>query len=155
MALTKVSENELQLPISVSAGGTGLSTLTANSVLLGNGTDDVQLVAPGTSGNILQSNGTTWQSVAPVFGIGVNQTWTDVGASRVANTTYTNTTGKPIQIFVTIAVSTQNFYLYINGSVAGRIGNNAYIDYAQFAPIIPNGSTYMITGGIVYWWELR
>jgi len=45
-------------------GGTGLATLPANNVLLGNGTSAVQAVAPGTSGNILTSNGTTWASAA-------------------------------------------------------------------------------------------
>ena len=49
-------------PLAVSLGGTGLTTITANSVLLGNGTGAPQLVAPGTSGNILTSNGTTWTS---------------------------------------------------------------------------------------------
>jgi hypothetical protein len=43
----------------------GLGSLTANSVLLGNGTSSPQTVAPGTSGNVLTSNGTTWQSSAP------------------------------------------------------------------------------------------
>jgi hypothetical protein len=51
----------------VGRGGTGTSTLTANSVLLGNGTSAVQLVAPGTSGNVLTSDGTTWAS-APAAG---------------------------------------------------------------------------------------
>ena len=46
----------------VSSGGTGATTLTANNVLLGNGTSAVQVVAPGTSGNLLTSNGTTWVS---------------------------------------------------------------------------------------------
>jgi hypothetical protein len=46
-------------------GGTGLATLTANNVLLGNGTSAVQFVAPGTNGNVLVSNGTTWTSAAP------------------------------------------------------------------------------------------
>jgi hypothetical protein len=46
-------------------GGTGLSTLTANNVLLGNGTSAVQFVAPGTNGNVLTSNGTTWTSATP------------------------------------------------------------------------------------------
>src|SRR5579864_7419122 len=32
-------------------GGTGLATLTANSLLAGNGTSAVNLIAPGTSGN--------------------------------------------------------------------------------------------------------
>jgi hypothetical protein len=49
----------------VTAGGTGAATLTANNVILGNGTSAVQFVAPGTNGNLLTSNGTTWTSVAP------------------------------------------------------------------------------------------
>jgi hypothetical protein len=48
-----------------SIGGTGRATLTANSVLLGDGTSPVQLIAPSTSGNLLTSNGTTWQSSVP------------------------------------------------------------------------------------------
>jgi hypothetical protein len=49
----------------VANGGTGAATLTANNVLLGNGTSALQAVAPGTTGNILTSNGTTWTSAAP------------------------------------------------------------------------------------------
>jgi hypothetical protein len=45
-------------------GGTGLATLTANNVILGNGTSAPSFVAPGTTGNVLTSNGTTWQSTA-------------------------------------------------------------------------------------------
>lgn len=51
--------------VGVSKGGTGLTTLTANNVILGNGTSTPNFVAPGTSGNLLTSNGTTWQSTAP------------------------------------------------------------------------------------------
>jgi hypothetical protein len=51
--------------IAVNRGGTGLTTLTANNVILGNGTSTPQFVAPGSSGNVLTSNGTTWQSTAP------------------------------------------------------------------------------------------
>ena len=49
----------------VANGGTGAATLTANNVLLGNGTSALQVVAPGTVGNVLVSNGTTWVSSAP------------------------------------------------------------------------------------------
>jgi hypothetical protein len=52
--------------LSIANGGTGASTFAANNVLLGNGTSSFQTVAPGTSGNILTSNGTTWQSTTPV-----------------------------------------------------------------------------------------
>ena len=52
----------------VANGGTGLTTLTANSVIVGNGTSTVNFVAPGTTGNVLTSNGTTWASAAPAAG---------------------------------------------------------------------------------------
>jgi len=52
--------------LAVTAGGTGLTTLTANNVILGNGTSTPQFVAPGTVGNVLVSDGTTWTS-----GVGV------------------------------------------------------------------------------------
>lgn len=62
-----------------SKGGTGVSSLTANNVILGNGTSTVQFVAPGTTGNVLTSNGTTWASTAPTSA-GVNiQTFTSSG----------------------------------------------------------------------------
>jgi hypothetical protein len=48
----------------VGNGGTGATTLTANNVILGNGGSAVQFVAPSTSGNVLTSNGSTWQSSA-------------------------------------------------------------------------------------------
>jgi hypothetical protein len=50
--------------VGVANGGTGATSLTANNVILGNGTSAVQTVAPGTNGNVLTSNGTTWQSTA-------------------------------------------------------------------------------------------
>jgi hypothetical protein len=52
----------------VASGGTGATTLTANNVVIGNGTSAVQFVAPGTSGNLLTSNGTTWTSAVPAPG---------------------------------------------------------------------------------------
>jgi hypothetical protein len=51
--------------LGVANGGTGASSIAANNVILGNGTSAVQVVAPGTSGNILTSNGTTWNSSSP------------------------------------------------------------------------------------------
>jgi hypothetical protein len=51
--------------LTVADGGTGRSTLTANAVLVGNGTSGINSVSPGTSGNILTSNGTSWTSETP------------------------------------------------------------------------------------------
>lgn len=53
----------------VGNGGTGTTSLAANNVILGNGTSAVQVVAPGSSGNLLTSNGTTWSSSAPAASV--------------------------------------------------------------------------------------
>jgi len=58
--------------LGVDQGGTGLTTLTANNVILGNGTSTPTFVAPSTNGNVLVSNGTTWTSAAPAAS-GVSQ----------------------------------------------------------------------------------
>ena len=58
--------------LGVDQGGTGLTTLTANNVILGNGASTPTFVAPGSNGNVLVSNGTTWTSAAPAAS-GVSQ----------------------------------------------------------------------------------
>jgi hypothetical protein len=71
----------------VANGGTGSTALTANNVILGNGTSAVQVVAPSTSGNVLTSNGTTWVSSSAPGGVLTNtQTFTSSG-------TYTKPSG--------------------------------------------------------------
>jgi hypothetical protein len=54
--------------LTVANGGTGLATLTANNVILGNGTSAPAFVAPGSNGNVLTSNGSTWTSAAGATG---------------------------------------------------------------------------------------
>ena len=71
----------------VANGGTGASSLTANNVLLGNGTSSVQAVAPSTNGNVLTSNGSTWVSQAPAGG-GVTSLNGQTGA--ITNTGFNN-----------------------------------------------------------------
>lgn len=88
-----------------------------------------------------------------------SQTWQNVGSSRLAGTTYTNTTGKPIVACITQADGTgisNNFF--INGNSIARQaiyatgGNSA-------SYVIPNGNTYRwdLGGGLDFssWWELR
>jgi hypothetical protein len=68
--------------IKVAQGGTGLTTLTANNVILGNGTSTPNFVAPGASGNVLVSNGTTWTSAIPSseFASGTRMTFNQTSA---------------------------------------------------------------------------
>jgi len=63
-AVNLASTSAVTGTLAVANGGTGATTLTANNVILGNGTSAVQFVAPDTTGNVLTSNGTTWTSAA-------------------------------------------------------------------------------------------
>ena len=76
--------------VAVANGGTGSTTLTANNVLLGNGTSALQVVAPGTSGNVLTSNGTTWVSSAASGGGATITPTTTTGTYYVIGTTSTS-----------------------------------------------------------------
>ena len=64
-ATTATSATNVTGTVAVANGGTGATTLTVNNVLLGNGTSALQTIAPGASGNVLTSDGTTWISSAP------------------------------------------------------------------------------------------
>ena len=68
--IVSVANTKITGTLLVANGGTGASTLTANSVVIGNGTGAVQFVAPGTTGNVLISNGTTWSSSVSSGGFG-------------------------------------------------------------------------------------
>lgn len=84
--------------------------------------------------------------------IGVNQTWQNLTASRAAETIYTNTTGKPIQ--VAINYNGNNAYFDIGGVEIYMPDWDAF-GFVFF--IIPNGTTYRIRNqvGINSWSELR
>lgn len=84
--------------LNVTRGGTGAATLTANNVILGNGTSAVQFVAPGTSGNVLTSNGTIWQSTAPAA---VSYTNPTVQKFTTGSGTYTRPTA-PTPIYIRV-----------------------------------------------------
>lgn len=85
--------------------------------------------------------------------LGIDQTWQDVTASRAFSTTYTNTTGKPIQLFVNGNFDT--FKVTLNGVEYAMQDGTAY---AFISLIIPNGVSYNISGAsssIIRWLELR
>lgn len=77
---------------SVAAGGTGLTAVTAHNLPVGNGTSPLNLIGPGTAGQVLTSNGSssdpTFQSAAAGSSfVSIHiQTFTSTG-------TYTPTSG--------------------------------------------------------------
>ncbi len=76
----------LTTALSIGQGGTGATSLSAGNVLLGNGTSSIQAVAPGTSGNVLTSNGSTWTSAAISGGV----TSLNGQTGNITNTTFGN-----------------------------------------------------------------
>jgi hypothetical protein len=106
-AITGGSVSSLTTPLGVASGGTGASSLTANAVVVGNGTGAVSTVSPGTSGNVLTSNGTTWVSSA-AGSVGVTSVASGLGL-----------TGGPITSTGTLSIV----------STAGAVG--AYASYQQ------------------------
>ena len=90
--------------LAVGSGGTSLTTLTANNVILGNGASAPTFVAPGTSGNVLQSNGSTWTSVAVASGGGLTLLATTTLTAGLANRTYTSlASAKQFIFFIPLA----------------------------------------------------
>lgn len=94
-----------------------------------------------------------------VFGLG--QAWQDVTSSRVASTTYTNTTRKPIQVNATSSFGGDGeatVAISVNGLVVGQNLSRAAgsTKRAFVSAIIPSGQTYSISwSGAVSIVELR
>lgn len=93
-------------------------------------------------------------------GIGVGQAWVNMTGMRFKGTTYTNTTGKPIQILVQYyddgTIGTITFRIgNLSREVDDLYGGNIYPYW--FSAIIPNGEGYSISGAATLpaWWELR
>ena len=92
--------------------------------------------------------------------LGFGQIWTNVTGSRVLGTSYTNTTGRPISIFVFCVSSVNaNLNITVNGLVLFGPGATAGFSL-QNTVIVPVGGVYSanVSAGVassVAWVELR
>ena len=119
----------------------------------------VSVDATGTPSSSTFFRGDNTWAAPPDSGLGVGQTWTNVTASRVSGTTYTNTTGKPICVSVTGTLAAANG---LTLTISGIIVNEGYVSAANTRPIavgiVPNGETYSVAASpstIKAWSELR
>lgn len=96
--------------------------------------------------------------------IGIGQTWQYLTASRAIDTTYTNSTSKPIEVMVTCELPPGGLEnTLIGGTVMSTMYNNTALAIVIRMPvsfIVPPGQTYRISniaGGvnITAWSELR
>ena len=151
VAVNYLASLTLGAALPVASGGTSLTTLTANNVLLGNGTSAPQFVAPTTSGNILTANGTTWVSSTPA----TNGTVTSVAVS--GGSTGLTTSGGPITstgtitLAGTLAVANGGTGATATTAYAVYTGNSAGTGFAAIA----NGTTGQVftatTSGAPSW----
>ena len=128
--LSTPSITGMTTPLNVAQGGTGANTLAANNVLLGNGTSSPLTVAPGTSGNILTSNGSTWQSIAPA----TSGTVTSVAASVPS---FLSVTGSPVTTSGTLAIGYSGTALpVLNGGTGVTTSTGAGSVVLSTSPIL-------------------
>jgi hypothetical protein len=86
-------------PLAVTSGGTGTTALAANGALISNASGTaVTTVAPGSSGNVLTSNGTNWVSAASTVPTRVTGTWTVPPGN--SNQSITLPFGRTIQLVI-------------------------------------------------------
>lgn len=151
--------------------GTGLITTPADGTvttakLADSSVSLAKLTATGTKDSTTFLRGdNTFATVSTGGFLGDGQTWQNVKASRAINTYYTNSTGKPIQIFIVAdAGSTEDISLYYTPSggsqiVSGTIYSNASGGRGSFTATIPDGDQYQVRGNgsptIRSWLELR
>ncbi len=113
-----------------------------------NKSDVTAAVTPSNAATIAQSTD-----------LGVGQTWQNVTASRSSGQTYTNNTGKPIQVVISVfsTNSIESNVLNIGGVTLfdGDLGVGGMISTQSF--VVPNGVSYSFTTTtqIRSWSELR
>jgi len=108
----------LSTPLPVASGGTGLAAITTNSVMLGAGTSDVTLLAPGTSGNLMTSNGTVWGSTAPAASA--------VHGLNVAEGRLTLTSGTPVTTADVTGATSVYYTPYVGNTISLYDGSSAW-----------------------------
>jgi hypothetical protein len=168
---TGVTANTTITSFGTGTGGTGTYIVSASQTVASTTITALNpaFTATGVATGTGTAQVTTWASSSiPNTSIGINQTWQDVTASRALATTYTNSTGKPIQISVrtqSAAGGSFDTKIIVNGLtvyfVTSYAANAGYGNCVT--TIVPNGNTYSVTasggtsgtGTLTFWTELR
>jgi len=127
-ALTGVTATAYTGTLPVANGGTGATSLTANRLMLGNGTSAVQVAAAGTAGQMLQSAGASapaWSTATYPATTTINQLLYSSSANTVAGLATANTGA-----LVTSSTGVPSFTL---GTTANRVlrTNGTAVSFSQ------------------------
>jgi len=110
-------------------------------------------------GSLVLVQGQGGEALSAMSSLGYGQTWQVVTGSRASATTYYNTTGKPIAVFVTATSATGPAQVWtVNGVSLGTLMTVASTSGTwNCSLIIPVGQSYSvtITGTLGVWIELR
>jgi hypothetical protein len=143
----------------VANGGTGATSLTTNNVLLGNGTSALQAVAPGTTGNVLTSNGTTWQSSTPSAPVVstpvVERTSNTIFGTADAGKLFVYTSGTFTQTFTAASTLGNGWTVEIRNSGTGVItldpNASETIDGRTTIRVYPGESFLVVCNGTLFY----
>jgi hypothetical protein len=94
------------------------------------------------------------QALSAMSSLGYGQTWQNVAGSRSSGVTYYNTTGRPILWIVTMALS-EAIQPLVNGVQLATGASNSSLNRNSVTVLVPAGASYVITGAIAGWVELR
>jgi hypothetical protein len=135
----------------------------ASLVLTGDTSGQVTIAAPAVAGTNTATLPAATGELSMLGGSG--QTYQDVTASRAGSTTYTNSTGKPILVIITVNQAPSfvlNYSITVSSVVLATVNvltpaqSTTAVIPTTF--IVPNGSTYLLTittGTLNKWVELR
>jgi microcystin-dependent protein len=150
-AYTTISSTVSQNPV-VAGAGIRVQNATGGAIVSANVVD----VAPGFGIEVTNTNGTYTVELDPEgIGIGYGQTWQNLTSSRSLGVTYTNSTGRPIQVIISVQITQTNIGLQgVRLTVGGVIVAQNGVQDGQGPPnkdviplsaIVPAGNTYSAT----------
>jgi len=159
--ITSIAPKGQEIELFSSGGGTftvtPASSATDRTFTL---PDETGTIVTTGSSNVVTSDMQTGDAIP----LGVDQTWQDVTSSRANNTTYTNTTGRPIQVMVVAYYGAdsnlRNYSITINGTQHASYQMRSNITGNFGIPssfIVPVNGTYSVSfyAGFTSWSELR
>jgi hypothetical protein len=113
-----------------------------------------------TAPSVIQGIG--GQALAALSSIGYGQTWQNLTGSRAINTTYYNTTGKPIMVSTSVVAAAAANYVAISTNGVSITSGQAYLagTRVHISAIIPPGNAYTLvniagSNTVDVWSELR
>lgn len=101
------------------------------------------------------------QALVSLSTLGGGQTWQNVTGSRAFATTYYNTTGRPIEVFIsgTASANSMTFSVSVDGTVIGYQGAYQSGNQSGVTFVVPPGKSYsaaaILNCTLGSWFELR